>query len=82
MSTGGSTLYPLAKYYTPDGYLGWGTSTTGLAAAAGRTRTGNYNGIYEQTAVRVRERGLDDFEFYTKEIDPQNARQVVAGGAA
>jgi pimeloyl-ACP methyl ester carboxylesterase len=71
MSTGGSTLYPLAKYYTPDGYLGWGTSTTGLAAATGRTRSGNYNGIYEQNAVRVRERGLDDFEYYTKEIDPQ-----------
>jgi pimeloyl-ACP methyl ester carboxylesterase len=70
MSTGGSTLYPLAKYYTPDGYLGWGTSTTGLAAATGRTRSGNYNGIYEQNAVRVRERGLDDFEYYTKEIDP------------
>jgi len=70
MSTGGSTLYPLAKYYTPDGYLGWGTSTTGLAAAIGRTRSGNYNGIYEQNAVRVRERGLDDFEYYTKEIDP------------
>ena len=71
MSTGGSTLYPLAKYYTPDGYLGWGTSTTGLAAATGRTRSGNYNGIYEQNAVRVRERGLDDFEYYTKEIDQQ-----------
>ena len=71
MSTGGSTLYPLAKYYTPDGYLGWGTSTTGLAAATGRTRSGNYNGIYEQNAVRVRERGLDDFEYYTKEIDPE-----------
>jgi hypothetical protein len=71
MSTGGSTLYPLAKYYTPDGYLGWGTSTTGLAAATGRTRSGNYNGIYEQNAMRVRERGLDDFEYYTKEIDPQ-----------
>jgi pimeloyl-ACP methyl ester carboxylesterase len=71
MSTGGSTLYPLAKYYTPDGYLGWGTSTTGLAAATGRTSGGNYNGIYEQNAVRVRERGLDDFEYYTKDIDPQ-----------
>jgi len=71
MSTGGSTLYPLAKHYTPDGYLGWGTSTTGLAAATGRSRNGNFSGIYEQNAVRVRERGLDDFEFYTKEIDPQ-----------
>lgn len=75
MSTGGSTLYPLAKHYTPDGYLGWGTSTTGLAAATGRTRSGNFSGIYEQNAVRVRERGLDDFEFYTKEIDPQTRAQ-------
>jgi pimeloyl-ACP methyl ester carboxylesterase len=71
MSTGGSTLYPLAKYYTPDGYLGWGTSTTGFAAAAGRAQTGSYNGLYEPTAARVRERGLDDFEYYTVEIDPQ-----------
>jgi pimeloyl-ACP methyl ester carboxylesterase len=71
MSTGGSTLYPLAKYYTPDGYLGWGTSTAGLAAAAGRAQTGNFTGVHEPTAARVRERGLDDFEFYTKEIDPQ-----------
>jgi hypothetical protein len=71
MSTGGSTLYPLAKYYTPDGYLGWGTSTTGLAAAASRGATANFSGLYEQNAARVRERGLDDFEFYTKEIDPE-----------
>ena len=71
MSTGGSTLYPLAKYYTPDGYLGWGTSTTGLAAAAGRAQTAGYNSLYEPTAARVRERGLDDFEYYTVEIDPQ-----------
>jgi pimeloyl-ACP methyl ester carboxylesterase len=71
MSTGGSTLYPLAKYYTPDGYLGWGTSTVGLTAAAGRGRTGNFTNVYDRSGVRVRERGLDDFEFYTKEIDPQ-----------
>jgi len=31
MSTGGASLYPLAKYFTPDGYLGWGTSSTRLA---------------------------------------------------
>ncbi len=71
MSTGGSTLYPLAKYYTPDGYLGWGTSSTGLAAVAGRSRSGNFNNVYDRTAARVRERGLDDFEFYTKEVDPE-----------
>ena len=70
MSTGGASLYPLAKYYTPDGYLGWGTSSTGLAYVNNRTLTGNFNDIYEHSALRVRERGLDDFEFYTKEIDP------------
>ena len=71
MSTGGASLYPLAKYYTPDGYLGWGTSSTGLAYVNGRTLDGNFNDIYEHSALRVRERGLDDFEFYTKNIDPQ-----------
>ncbi|MSO82641.1 MAG: hypothetical protein EXQ53_05040 [Acidobacteria bacterium] len=70
MSTGGASLYPLAKYYTPDGYLGWGTSSTGLAYVSNRTRNGNVNDIYEHSALRVRERGLDDFEFYTRNIDP------------
>jgi len=71
MSTGGASLYPLAKYYTPDGYLGWGTSSTGLAYVNNRTSAGNFNDIYEHSALRVRERGMDDFEFYTKEIDPR-----------
>lgn len=70
MSTGGASLYPLAKYYTPDGYLGWGTSSTGLAHVNNRTLAGNFDNIYEPMALRVRERGLDDFEFYTKTIDP------------
>jgi pimeloyl-ACP methyl ester carboxylesterase len=71
MSTGGASLYPLAKYYTPDGYLGWGTSSTGLAYVNGRTLDGNFNDIYEHSALRVRERGFDDFEFYTRNIDPE-----------
>ncbi|MEA2825443.1 MAG: hypothetical protein QOF03_1925 [Alphaproteobacteria bacterium] len=71
MSTGGASLYPLAKYYTPDGYLGWGTSSTGLAYVNGRSEAGNFNDVYEHSALRVRERGLDDFEFYTKNIDSQ-----------
>ena len=70
MSTGGASLYPLARYYTPDGYLGWGTSSTGLAYVNNRTLNGNFNDIYEHSALRVRERGLDDFEFYTRNIDP------------
>jgi hypothetical protein len=69
MSTGGASLYPLAKYYTPDGYLGWGTSSTGLAYVNNRMLQGNVNDIYAISALRVRERGLDDFEFYTKHVD-------------
>jgi len=69
MSTGGASLYPLAKYYTPDGYLGWGTSTTGLAYLNNRARVGSLDDLYEHSALRVRERGPDDFEVYTKHID-------------
>jgi len=69
MSTGGASLYPLAKYYTPDGYLGWGTSTTGLAYLNNRARTTNLDDLYEHSALRVRERGADDFEVYTKHVD-------------
>ena len=69
MSTGGASLYPLAKYYTPDGYLGWGTSSTGLAYVNNRMRDANTNDIYERSALRVRERGLDDFTYYTKDLD-------------
>ncbi len=69
MSTGGASLYPLAKLYAPDGYLGWGTSTTGLAYLNNRARVGNIDDLYEHSALRVRERGLDDFEVYTKHVD-------------
>jgi hypothetical protein len=70
MSTGGAFLYPLARYYLPDGYLGWGTSSTGLAYVNNRALNGNFNDMHERSALRVRERGLDDFEFYTKTVDP------------
>jgi hypothetical protein len=70
MSTGGSSLYPLAKSYTPDGYLNWGTSPLGLAALFNRTVNKNYNDIYDHSALRVRERGPGDFDVYTKEVDP------------
>ena len=70
MSTGGASLYPLAKHYTPDGYLGWGTSSTGLAHVNNSTRGGSFTNVYDRMALRVRERGIDDFEFYTRTIDP------------
>jgi hypothetical protein len=70
MSTGGASLYPLAKHYLPDGYLGWGTSSTGLAHVNNTTANGNVTNLYDRMALRVRERGLDDFEFYSATIDP------------
>lgn len=69
MSTGGAFLYPLAKQYKPDGYLGWGTSSTGLAYVYRKAKQGDFSTPYTQTALRLRERGFDDFGYYTKELD-------------
>ncbi len=69
MSTGGAFLYPLAKDYRPDGFLGWGTSSTGLAYVNNRALSGNFADVYGINALRVRERGLDDFEFYSRHVD-------------
>jgi hypothetical protein len=68
MSTGGAFLFPLAKQLTPDGYLGWGTSSTGLAYLYRRAKQGDFRLPYTQSALRVRERGFDDFEFYTRHV--------------
>ena len=69
MSTGGAFLYPLAKWLPPDGYLGWGTSSTGLAYVYRRAKSGDFQQPYAQSALRVRERGLDDFTYYTRSLD-------------
>jgi hypothetical protein len=75
MSTGGAFLYPLAKEITPDGYLGWGTSSTGLAYVYRRAKQGDFTTPYGQTALRLRERGLDDFTFYTKDLDAETRQR-------
>ena len=69
MSTGGAFLYPLAKQLPPDGYLGWGTSSTGLAYVFRRAKSGDFQQPYAQSALRLRERGPDDFTYYTKDLD-------------
>jgi hypothetical protein len=69
MSTGGAFLYPLAARLPPDGYLGWGTSSTGLAYVYRRAKSGDFKQPYAKSALRVRERGLDDFTYYTRELD-------------
>ena len=71
MSTGGAFLYPLAKHYRPEGFLGWGTSSTGLAYVNNRALNGNFADVYGINALRVRERGQDDFEFYSRHVDAE-----------
>ena len=71
MSTGGAFLYPLAKSIAPDGYLGWGTSSSGLAYLYRKAREGDFSTAYSQTALRLRERGFDDFRYYTKSLDDE-----------
>jgi hypothetical protein len=75
MSTGGAFLYPLAKWLPPDGYLGWGTSSTGLAYVFRRAKSGDFQQPYAQSALRLRERGLDDFTYYTKNLDEATRAQ-------
>jgi hypothetical protein len=75
MSTGGAFLWPLAKYVTPDGYLSWGTSSTGIAYFNSSAKAGNFNWPYEKSALRVRERGTSDFNFYTRHI-PQETKDI------
>ncbi len=70
MSTGGAFLYPLAHSLAPDGYLGWGTSSTGLAYLYRKARQGDFSLPYAKTALRLRERGPDDFSYYTRDLDP------------
>jgi hypothetical protein len=75
MSTGGAFLYPLARELKPDGYLGWGTSSSGLAYVYRKASGGDLTTPYTNTALRLRERGLDDFGFYTKGMDADTRKR-------
>jgi hypothetical protein len=75
MSTGGAFMFPLSKYVTPDGYLGWGTSNTGLAYLYRTAKQGNFTLPYDRSALRVRERGTPDLDLYTKEV-PQEIKDT------
>jgi hypothetical protein len=75
MSTGGAFLYPLAGHLKPDGYLGWGTSSTGLAYVYRKAKGGDFSAPYANTALRLRERGFDDFTFYTRSLDEETRKR-------
>ena len=77
MSTGGASLYPLAKYFTPDGYLGWGTSSTGLAYVNNRTAARQLQRhLRAQCAARPRARPRRLRVLYQGDR-PADARDVV-----
>jgi hypothetical protein len=67
-STGGPFLWALNRFLTADGMMGWATSNTGISYYYGRTTTGNYDWGYEDSVLRVRERGRPDFRFYTEHL--------------
>ena len=71
-STGGAFMWPLADRIKPDGFLNWGSSPPGVAYFYGAvTNAGRWDWLYEKSALRVRGRGLADFEFYNKRANPE-----------
>jgi hypothetical protein len=70
-STGGPFLWPLTNYFKPDGYMGYGTSSTGLAYLYKEMAAGNFGNPYEKSCLRVRQRGREDLDFYTRHIQDQ-----------
>jgi hypothetical protein len=70
-STGGAFMWPLAERIKPDGYLNWGSSPPGVAYFYGAALHGRWDWLYEKSALRVRGRGLADFEFYNRRAAPE-----------
>jgi len=70
-STGGAFMWPLAERIKPDGYLNWGSSPPGVAYFYGAALSGRWDWLYDKSALRVRGRGLADFEFYNKHAAPE-----------
>ncbi|MBT5048313.1 MAG: hypothetical protein HOM58_07410 [Rhodospirillaceae bacterium] len=70
-STGGPFLWALNRYLTADGMLGWGTSNNPMAYLYSRAATGHHDWPYEDSCLRVRERGRPDFHFYTRHISDE-----------
>lgn len=70
-STGGAFMWPLAERIKPDGYLNWGSSPPGIAYFYGAALSGRWDWLYDKSALRVRGRGLADFEFYNKHAAPE-----------
>lgn len=75
-STGGPFLWPLANYFKPDGFMGFGTSSTGLAYLYKDAAQGSLEMPYVKSCLRVRQRGKEDLDFYTRHIKDEAIKEA------
>lgn len=75
-STGGPFLWALCRHLTPAGMLGWATSNTAISYYYTRTLEDKYDWGYENSVLRVRERGRNDFRFYTEYLDDLTRKRL------
>jgi hypothetical protein len=75
-STGGNYLWALSKSMLPDGILGYGMNNFAFSHFWTTGSHGKYDWLYDKSAARLRERGLPDFKFYTRDLtDEERERQ-------
>ena len=67
-STGGAFLWPFAKRVAPDGIMGFGMSNFPFAHYATRAEKGEHRWLYDPSALRLRERGMQDFAFFSPDL--------------
>jgi hypothetical protein len=65
-STGGSYMWAFAKRLPPTGILGYGMTQIPFTRFSSAAAGGNFAWLYDRSTLRVRERGLNDFDFYNK----------------
>jgi hypothetical protein len=75
-STGGTYLWALAKSVLPEGILGYGMNNFGFSHYWTMAAKGKYEWLYDRSAARLRERGMPDFKFYTRDLtDEEREKQ-------
>lgn len=74
-STGGNYLWALAKSMLPDGILGYGMNNFSFSHFWTKGIQGKYDWLYDKSAARLRERGMPDFKFYTRDLTDQEREQ-------
>lgn len=73
-STGGAFLWPLAKIYRPDGIASFGMAHFAISYFATRGFNGDYRWLYDNSALRVRERNYTDFAFFSPDHSDEQRR--------